>query len=173
MIERAVFEKLFGEHVDPRTGERLGRAAQQFKTEADIFAELAGAEPHATGARLAELRAQARASVRHAVPFWDITASMSKSVSLLYGARLAAAERARRAGDHAEARRHDRDAGKVWAAIMKGNAGGAGLPPARGGDDPHRLPPRQQGRDAGRAGQVGARPELGHRVVPAAHQPGG
>jgi hypothetical protein len=122
VIDRAVFEKLFGEHADPRTGKRLGRKPQQFKTEQDIYAELAGAEPQATGARLAELRAQARASVRHAVPFWDITLSVSKSVSLLYGARLAAAERARRAGDQAQARRYDRDAGKVWAAIMEGNA---------------------------------------------------
>ena len=47
---------------------------------------------------------------------------MSKSVSLLYGARLAAAERARQAGNDAQARRYDWDAGKVWAAIMKGNA---------------------------------------------------
>src|ERR1700723_266396 len=47
VIDRQVFEKLFGEHVDPRTGERLGRKAQQFKSEEDIFAELAGAEPHA------------------------------------------------------------------------------------------------------------------------------
>ena len=122
VIDRAGFEKLFDEHVDPRTGERLGRKPQQFKTEQDIYAELAGAEPHATGARLAELRAQARASVRHAVPFWDITLSVSKSVSLLYGARLAAAERARQAGNDAQARRYDWDAGKVWAAIMKGNA---------------------------------------------------
>jgi hypothetical protein len=121
VIDRAAFEKLFGEHVDPRTGERLGRAPQRFKSEEDIFAELAEAEPHATGSRLAELRAEARASVRHAVPFWDITTSLSKSVSLLYGSFLADAERARLAGNHAEARRHDRDGGKVWAAIMKGN----------------------------------------------------
>src|SRR6266568_2732448 len=125
VIDRAVFERLFGEHLDPRdpAGKtRLGRAPQRFKTEEDIFAELAEAEPHATGARLAELRAQARASVRHAVPFWDMTISVSKSVSLLYGMDLAAAERARRARNHERARRHERDAGQVWAAIMKGNA---------------------------------------------------
>jgi hypothetical protein len=121
VIERGVFETLFGEHVDPRTGERLGRAPQQFKSEADIFAELAAAEPHATGARLAELRAQARSLVRHAVPFWDITVSVSKSVSLLYGGFLAAAERARQAGNAAQAHRHEADAAKVWSAIVKGN----------------------------------------------------
>jgi hypothetical protein len=121
VIERETFEKLFGEHVDPQTGERLGRAPQQFKSEDAIFAELTEAEPHATGARLAELRAQARSLVRHAVPFWDITVSVSKSISLLYGGFLAAAERARQAGNEAEAGRHEADAAKVWAAIVRGN----------------------------------------------------
>jgi hypothetical protein len=124
VIDRPVFEKLFGEHVDPRTGERLGRKPQQFKTEQDIYAELTEAEPHATGARLAELRAQARASVRHAVPFWDVTVSISKSVSLMYGSFLADAERARRAGNDEEARRHEAKAAKVWELIWRANQAG-------------------------------------------------
>jgi len=60
VVEREVFEKLFGDsHLDPRdpTGNtRLGRKAQQFASGDDIFARMAAAEPHASPGRLAELR---------------------------------------------------------------------------------------------------------------------
>ncbi len=124
VIDRAVFEPLYGQHLDPRdpTGKtRLGRAAQQFTPEETIFRELAAAEPHATPARLAELRTLAKAQTRHAVPFWDVTVSVSKSITLLYGGLLAAAEQARRAGDTTRADDLERRAGRVWAAIMEGN----------------------------------------------------
>ena len=124
VIDRAVFEPLYGQHLDPRdpSGKtRLGRAAQQFTPEEAIFRELAGAEPHASPARLAELRTLAKAQVRHAVPFWDITVSVSKSITLFYGGLLAAAEQARRARDTARAGHLEREAGRVWAAIMEGN----------------------------------------------------
>jgi TrwC relaxase/AAA domain len=124
VIDRAVFEPLYGQHLDPRdpTGQtRLGRAAQQFTPEEVIFTELAAAEPHASPARLAELRTIAKAQTRHAVPFWDITMSVSKSITLFYGGLLAAAEQARRAGDTARADHLERRAGRVWAAIMEGN----------------------------------------------------
>jgi len=52
VIDRNVFEPLYGQHLDPRDPSgttRLGRAAQQFTPEEAIFAELAGAEPHAAG----------------------------------------------------------------------------------------------------------------------------
>ena len=119
-----MFEPLYGQHLDPRdpAGKtRLGRAAQQFTPEEAIFTELAAAEPHASPARLAELRTLAKAQVRHAVPFWDITVSVSKSITLFYGGLLAAAEQARRAGDTARAGHLEREAGRVWAAIMEGN----------------------------------------------------
>src|SRR6266536_1895196 len=101
VIDRAVFEPLYGQHLDPRdpTGKtRLGRAAQQFTPEETIFRELAAAEPHATPARLAELRTLAKAQTRPAVPFWDVTVSVSKSITLFYGGLLAAAAQARRSG---------------------------------------------------------------------------
>ena len=86
-----------------------------------IFKELAAAEPHASPARLAELRTLAKAQARHAVPFWDVTVSVSKSITLFYGGLLAAAEQARRSGDAARADHLERRAGRVWAAIMEGN----------------------------------------------------
>ncbi len=125
VIDREVFEPLFGQHADPRDPSgrtRLGRAPQRFTSEDDIYAELVKAEPHASDGRKAELRTLARAQARHAVPFWDVTVSVSKSVTLFYGGLLARAERARQAGSDAEAGHYERQAAQVWEAIMAGNA---------------------------------------------------
>lgn len=125
VIDRKAFEPLFGQHADPRdeSGKtRLGRAPQRFAAEDDIYRELLATEPHASEARKAELRSLARAQTRHAVPFWDITVSVSKSITLFYGGLLARAEYARQAGDRAGADRWEHDAARVWQAIMEGNA---------------------------------------------------
>jgi hypothetical protein len=122
VVEREVFEPLFGEHLDPRdpAGQaRLGRAAQKFASEDDIFAELVAAEPHATPARQAELRTLARAQTRRAVPFWDATLSVSKSVSLFHGSLLAKAEKARRAGNQVSAGEWERKAARLWEDILE------------------------------------------------------
>ena len=124
VVDRSVFEPLYSEHLDPRdpTGKtRLGRAAQQFTPEDVIFKDLAAAEPHASPARLAELRTLAKAQTRHAVPFWDVTVSVSKSITMFYGGLLAEAEQARQSGDAAQADHLEHKAGRVWAAIMEGN----------------------------------------------------
>jgi hypothetical protein len=54
VIDRAVFEPLFGQHTDPRDPSgrtRLGRAPQRFVSDEDIYRELVAAEPHASEAR--------------------------------------------------------------------------------------------------------------------------
>jgi hypothetical protein len=125
VIDRTVFEPLFGLHADPRDPSvrtRLGRAPQRFAAEDDIYRELAAAEPQASEARKAELRTLARAQTRHAVPFWDVTVSVSKSVTLFYGGLLARAEQARQVGHDGEADHYERQAAQVWEAIMAGNA---------------------------------------------------
>ena len=145
VIDRSVFEPLYGEHLDPRdpTGKtRLGRAAQQFTPEDVIFKDLAAAEPHASPARLAELRTLAKAQARHAVPFWDVTMSVSKSITLFYGGLLAAAEQARRSGDAAPGGSPGAARGAGVGRDHGGQPGGAGVPAGRGGDDPHRVSPR-------------------------------
>jgi hypothetical protein len=123
VVEREVFEKLFGqEHLDPRDPAgttRLGRKSQQFASADDIYAGLAAAEPHASPARLAELRSLARAQTRRAVPYWDVTISISKSISLFYGSLLAKAERARQQGNMAEARRLAADAADLWPIVAR------------------------------------------------------
>ena len=123
IVERGVFEKLYGDrHLDPRDttdNTRLGRKSQQFTSVDDIFARLAAAEPHATPGRLAELRSLARAATRRAVPYWDVTISISKSISLFYGSLLARAERARQQGNVAEARRFAADAADLWPIVAQ------------------------------------------------------
>ena len=123
IIDRAVFEKLYGDrHLDPRDpadSTRLGRKPQQFASADDIFARLAAAEPQASPGRLAELRSLARAQTRRAVPYWDVTISLSKSISLFYGSLLAKAERARQQGNMTEARRFAADAADVWPIVAR------------------------------------------------------
>jgi conjugative relaxase-like TrwC/TraI family protein len=123
VVEREVFEKLFGDnHLDPRdpTGAtRLGRKAQQFASADDIFARLAAAEPQASPARLAELRSLARAQTRRAVPYWDVTISLSKTISLWYGSLLAMAEDARQRGDEAGERGFAARAARVWEIVAE------------------------------------------------------
>ena len=62
-VERAVFEPLYGKHLDPRdpAGEtRLGRAPGQFRSAEEIWQTMLAAEPEATAERRAELRARPR-----------------------------------------------------------------------------------------------------------------
>lgn len=48
--------------------------------------------------------------------------SVSKSITLFHGGLLARSERARQAGNQAEARHYEYQAGRVWEAIMEGNS---------------------------------------------------
>jgi hypothetical protein len=170
VIDRAVFEPLFGQYADPRDpsgSARLGRAPQRFASDDDIYRELVAAEPHASEARRSELRTLARAQARHAVPFWDVTLSVSKSITLFHGGLLARAEQARQEGNAAEARHYERQAARVWEAIMAGNAarrfpGGGSLdrsastPPAFGGAPRCCCHARTRRPAAGRTGQISA-----------------
>jgi hypothetical protein len=161
LVDLDMFEKLFGEHVDPRdpTGRaRLGRAPQAFgwraiyarmlsaepatsrerlkeraKAQARrhpsweaAYADLLRAEPHATPARQAELKTLAQANTRQARPFWEYAYSVSKSISLLYGGYLAAAEQARGAGQDIRAAQMEHNAATVWRAVLAGNAAALG-----------------------------------------------
>lgn len=125
VIDRAVFEQLYGQFIDPRdpAGEsRLGRMPQRFRPAEEIFAELAALEPEATAERRAELMTEARAQVRSPVQYFDMTFSVSKSVTLLHASALANAAIAVSEGDTAAARYWEQAASTVWAAIQAGNA---------------------------------------------------
>jgi conjugative relaxase-like TrwC/TraI family protein len=66
------------------------------------------------------IRLQERARGRTATPYYDMTFSAEKSVSLMYAGLLAAAKQARDQGDERAAERFRADAGRVEAAVMAG-----------------------------------------------------
>src|SRR6266699_3852411 len=53
------------------------------------YPEALKAEPEATAERRAELRDEAKAQVRQAVPYFDVTFSPSKSITLLHASFMA------------------------------------------------------------------------------------
>src|SRR5689334_1372352 len=67
-----------------------------------------------------EIRLQERARMRTSTPYYDMTFSAEKSVSLLYAGLLAAVRQARDRGDEREAERLGAEAGRVEAAVMAG-----------------------------------------------------
>ena len=67
-----------------------------------------------------EIRLQERAKMRTSTPYYDMTFSAEKSVSLLYAGLLAVAQQARDQGDEREAERFRAEARRVEAAVMAG-----------------------------------------------------
>jgi len=125
VVDRGVFESLYGMHLDPRdpSGQtRLGRAPGRFRPAEEIYAVLLAAEPQATAERRAELMIEAKTRVRTPDLYWDATFSVSKSISLLHASALASAAAAAQRGDLAAAAGWEGVAGGIWDAIMEGNA---------------------------------------------------
>ena len=127
VIEREVFERLYGKFADPRdpAGEaRLGRAPQQFRSAGQIYAVLAALEPGATAERRAQLMIEAKSQVRAPVQYFDATFSVSKSITLLHASAMANAARAAAEGDAEVAGYWEQAASDVWACIQAGNRAG-------------------------------------------------
>ena len=124
-VDRPVFERLYGQHLDPRdpSGEtRLGRAPGHYKTVEAIHAAMLAAEPEATAERRAELLIEAKAHVRTPDLYWDATFSVSKSISLFHASALANADAAAQRGDLESVQAWEDVADTIWDAIMEGNA---------------------------------------------------
>ncbi len=124
IIDREVFERLYGKFLDPRDpdGEtRLGRAPQRFKSAEELHAILLALEPEATAERRAELLIEAKQQVRLPVQYFDVTFSVSKSITLLHASALANAAQAEAAGDRGAAEYWRQAAADVWACIEAGN----------------------------------------------------
>ena len=124
-VDRQIFERLYGQHLDPRdpSGQtRLGRAPGRFKTAETIHAAMVAAEPEATAERRAELLIEAKAQVRTPDLYWDATFSVSKSISLFHASALANADAAAQRGDLESVQAWEDVADGIWDAIMEGNA---------------------------------------------------
>ena len=125
IVDRAVFEPLYGQHLDPRDPiglTRLGRAPGQFQSAEAIYEAMLLAEPQATAERRAELMIEAKSKVRTPDLYWDATFSVSKSISLFHASALVNAAAAADRGDVEEADRWEEVAAGIWEAIMEGTA---------------------------------------------------
>ena len=124
IIERDVFERLYGKFLDPRdpAGQtRLGRAPQRFRCGEEIYRALLALEPEATAERRAQLMIEAKSQVRAPVQYFDATFSVSKSITLLHASAMASAARAAAAGDLEAAGYWEQAAADVWACVQAGN----------------------------------------------------
>jgi conjugative relaxase-like TrwC/TraI family protein len=100
VVEREPYDLLFGERRAP-DGTQLGRPPGNGRKAADIYATLLAAEPHATAERKRELRLEATRQARQSPLFFDLTLSLSKSISIFHASLGENARLARQAGDAA------------------------------------------------------------------------
>ena len=108
-VEREPYDLLFGERKAP-DGTQLGRPPGNGRKAADLYAKLLAAEPHATAERRRELRIEATRQARQSPLFFDLTVSLSKSISIFHASLGENARLARQAGD--------KDGDQYWSALV-------------------------------------------------------
>src|SRR5215472_13915974 len=123
VIDQQVFERLYGKFLDPRdaTGQALiGATPRRFRTAGEIFDVLCALEPEATAERRAQLMIEAKSQVRTPVMYFDVTFSVSKSITLLHASAMANAARATAEGDAEAAAYWEQAAAEVWGCVEAG-----------------------------------------------------
>ena len=108
-VERQPYDLLFGQRKDP-DGTPLGRPPGGGRKAADLYARLLAAEPHATAGRQHELRIEATRQTRQSPLFFDLTISLSKSISIFHASLGENARLARQAGDQ--------QGDQYWSALV-------------------------------------------------------
>jgi TrwC relaxase len=109
VVERSPYDLLFGARKAP-DGTQLGRPPGGGRKAADIYARLLGAEPHVTAERKRELRIEAVRQARQSPLYFDLTLSLSKSISIFHASLGENARLARQAGDQ--------DGDRYWSALV-------------------------------------------------------
>jgi conjugative relaxase-like TrwC/TraI family protein len=110
VVEREPYDLLFGQRKAP-DGTRLGKPPDGGRKAADLYARLLAAEPHATAERRRELRIEAAKRARQSPLFFDLTLSLSKSISIFHASLGENARLARQAGDQ--------DGDQYWSALVE------------------------------------------------------
>ena len=108
-VERKPYDLLFGQRKAP-DGTPLSRPPDGGRKIADVYDRLLAAEPHATADRKRELRIEAAKQARQSPLFFDLTLSLSKSISIFHASLGENVRLARQAGDAG------RD--KYWSALV-------------------------------------------------------
>ena len=109
-VERQPYDLLFGQRKAP-DGTPLGKPPDSGRKAAAVYARLLVAEPHATADRRRELRIEATGQTRQSPLFFDLTLSLSKSISIFHASLGENARLARQAGDQ--------DGDKHWSALVE------------------------------------------------------
>jgi hypothetical protein len=99
-VDRKPYDAVY-QQTDPRTGARLGRPRGRYPTFADHLARLQAAESHAIAERLIELEREAARATRQPAAYYDVTVSLSKSISVLHASLRENERRARMGGQQA------------------------------------------------------------------------
>ena len=119
-VDPAVIGRLYQHGIGPG-GEVLIKSRRSpvvgEQEQAAVAAYLA-AHPYATATELAEIRAAARGTDPHQVPYFDMTVDVVKSVSVLHASYRVAARQAQERGDQDQADLLDARADEIEAALM-------------------------------------------------------
>jgi hypothetical protein len=125
VVDREPYDLLFGQRKAP-DGTQLGRPPANGRKADDIYAWLLAAEPstHATAERRRELRIEATKQARQGPLFFDLTISLSKSISIFHACLGENARLAREVGDAAGEGYWSRLVaevdGMIWQAVWAG-----------------------------------------------------
>ena len=119
-VDPDVIERLYQENTGPG-GELLvhrRQSRQADERESAAVAAYLAAHPYASATELAEVRAAARGRDPHQVPYFDLTVSVVKSVSVLHASYRVAARQARDRGEQDQAAALGARADEIEAALM-------------------------------------------------------
>ena len=167
-VDPAVIGRLYQHNIGP--GGELLVKRRQSKTaaetrEAAAVAAYQAAHPYASATELAEVRAAERGKDPHQVPYFDLTVSAAKSVSVLHASYRVSARHARERGDQDQAAVLDARADELEDALMDAAREAVGLAGPARGLHPDRAP-------FGPHGGVAGRRRAGRQLVPAPPVPG-
>jgi hypothetical protein len=100
VVEREPYDLLFGQR-QASDGTPLGRPPGGERKASDVYAQLLAAEPHATAERQHQLQIEAAQQARQSPLYFDLTVSLSKSISIFHSSLGENARRAHQAGEQA------------------------------------------------------------------------
>ena len=119
-VDPAVIARLYQQGIGPGGEQLVSRRQPKAAGEREEAAVAAyrAAHPYASATELAEVRAAERGKDPHRVPYFDLTVSAVKSVSVLHASYRVAARQAREGGDSEQAAVLDAKAGQIEDALM-------------------------------------------------------
>jgi hypothetical protein len=115
-VDGKVMDQLYMEHVGP-SGELLTRPRGSAKDDDQAEAAFRTAHPFASETEVSEAVVRVRASARVTVPYYDLTVSAAKSISVLHASLKIAAQEAYNRGDLVAAGRLNAEADGIEADL--------------------------------------------------------